>query len=434
MNSNNTLPPVVVIRANDNCFLDVMRSLGQNNIPFVPVVFTWHGASAWISAKSRYFLDSVTISNPADNEHLALDGLLALGKKLVSQYKQKCILLPTSDTILMFIQYNFSSLSPYFLQMGPNNFETCCLDLIDKTRFAYMLEKSNIATPTSISVECEADVPNAVDNISYPCIYKPSVKDLKNSFQTEHNGAKAIACADKETLKVALYRELKRGHKLIVQKKININSLEQEGSVYVYRDSLGNIRAVGGMRVLYRYPKNVGTGAILKPNADHAMYMLAIAATNASNWCGFIGYEMMWDADIGGWTIIEANLRPWLSIRYQSVLGVDFIDLLYKDITNTLPPFEKTTHIKVQDINYIGLTSAIVMFISELGDEKDGMLATLKYINENIGKLFFAYGDPLDSAPGACERELLYKRYPEHVETVDLIYNAMLNNNLCIVY
>jgi len=339
------------------------------------------------------------------------------------------MLLPTSDTVLMLIQMNFDELNPYFLQMGANGFESPCLNLVDKSKFSHLLTTCGITTPKFVSVERFEDIPYAVENVSYPCMYKPSVKDLKNSFQTQHNGEKAVECADKETLRIALHNELKKGHKLIVQRKIITHSLDEAHSVYVYRDGAGNTRAIGGLCGLYRYPEHVGTAFILKPTIDPKMYALAEAVTDIIKWRGFLGYEFKWDSEINEWTIIEVNFRPWLTINYQAVLGVEFLDLLYRDAYGKLPPFTETLKIKAHDVYHVNLLASVRMFIAETGSKHGGLIAMLRYINDNKGKLTFSYSTLYDTKPGEREYEILLSDYPDYTDIIKQIHHAVLDNN-----
>ena len=43
--------PFVVLRSNDNCFLDIIRACATAGITTIPVIFTWEGAE-WISESS----------------------------------------------------------------------------------------------------------------------------------------------------------------------------------------------------------------------------------------------------------------------------------------------------------------------------------------------------------------------------------------------
>ncbi|MCB6203658.1 ATP-grasp domain-containing protein [Extibacter muris] len=420
--------PVVVIRSNDHCFLDILRSCGSEEIPVIPVVFTWEGAGAWLSEKSKYYTDSVKISNPAENENLAKDQLLELGEMLNLKFGTKILIIPSSDTSLIFLQKYFQEFKTYFYQMGHGDFTQDCLKELSKAGFADLMEERGVNIPETLDVEDEKDVDIVIKKTKYPCVYKPVVKDIGNSFQRAHNQKKAIECKNKEELEKRLYDEIRNGYKLVVQEKIIFGQMEDEISIYAYSDAEGKITMMSGLHKVMEYPQPYGTGIVCKQYIKRELVSAAANVMKALEWHGFACIEFMKNAETGEWVVIEVNLRPWLSIYFQGFLQFNYIAQLYFEIYAK----EEVATKPVVSVNNEFLMMDIVKFMEkemdEDGDVKSSLKRIVNFISSHMGKCVFSYYLPGDEAPGIKEKELLIKEYGER-QLFDQLYKLMELNN-----
>lgn len=101
------------------------------------------------------------------------------------------MIIPSSDTNQSFLQNNFDSFRPFFLQMGAADFDKPCWKQLRKDTSSVLLKKTGVEIPLTYSVCSVLDIDNAVNNITYPCIYKPVIKDLVSSFQNTHGKKKS---------------------------------------------------------------------------------------------------------------------------------------------------------------------------------------------------------------------------------------------------
>lgn len=424
--------PVILIRASDNGFLDVLRSLGESGIPVISIVYTWQGAGEWLSEKSKFFHESYTIINPAENEALAKEQLITLGKQFHDKYKEKCLIMATSDTVLFFLQKYFDEFSPYFLQMGHKDFNEPILYELNKANFFEIMKQNNLPIPLTFSVSKKTDIEIAVKNITYPCLYKPTLKDLKNSFQSSHNGYKAVECNNPEELRTSLINELENGYELVVQEKLEFDGLENERSCYVYCDGQGNLRAINGMHRIFEYPKPYGTGIVCKASYTNEFYEIAQGVCKALNWQGFLGLELIYDKHKKKWLIIEANLRAWLTSHFQTALGLNFSKLLYDDLMNTLPKHIETKYSNNNDLYQINLFGFINYSLTLHSNEQEALNYVSTFIHENIGKIIFAYYNENDKNPGYVEKEILEKKYPNCKDIIAKIYSCIEENDIIL--
>mgnify|MGYP002510054201 CR=1 FL=1 len=420
--------PFVVLRSNDNCFLDIIRACATAGITTIPVIFTWEGAE-WISESSVYFKNAFTICNPAVNEDKAVEDLCRVGHQLLDMYGERLMIIPSSDTNQSFLQNNFDSFSPFFLQMGAADFDKPCLKQLRKDTSSVLLKETGVEIPLTYGVCSALDIDNAVNNITYPCIYKPVIKDLVSSFQNTHGKKKAIECYTPEELRICLKKEMENGYELVVQEKIEFDSLEDEVSCYVYADKKGMIRLISGQHKVLEYPHPYGTGVASVPYYRDEFFDIAKRVVAAYKWRGFIGIELMKNRNTGRWVVIETNLRPWISINYQASIGYNYLEALYKDIYGGYDESKDFCIFKDNLTTRINLTMLINMKIAETNNIENALSNTIAFIENKKGQIIFSYYVDNDKNPGLAEKEKLIFRLKEYDLAIDKIYELVEQNN-----
>lgn len=406
--------PIVVIRSSDHCFLDMLRCCGIAGIPVIPVIFTWKNAGPWISEHSTYFKDPVTIPNPAEDGEGAIAALQELGGLAQQRYGQKLMLIPTSDTSQVFIQQHFDALAPYFLQMGGAAFKSSCLDKMHKFNQAELWVANDIDTPKSLSCSDVAHIDAILEEITFPCVYKPALKDITNSFQSSHRQNKAIECANKTELRLHLDQELAAGYDLVVQEKIEFTRLDEEISCYVYVDKDHEVRCFSGQHKLEEFPKPYGTGYASRFCYKSELLPITRRVAKALRWRGFLGIEFMKDRKSGAWKVIEVNMRPWLSIYFQASLGFNYVELLYRDLMGSLD--SGTEIILPSEALYASAHYRLnlKLFLSKLFDGSRSIEEAVQLMNEwfemHTGSYCLTNYTVDDPQPGIYEIEIILEQ------------------------
>ena len=414
--------PVVVIRASDNCFLDVLHCFAEENVPVIPVIFSWEGASAWISEKSIFFHDPVCINNPAEDEFVAARQMEQLGQKLLAQFGCKIMLIATSDTALVFVNRHYEILGRYFLQPGGHNFNQTCWKELRKDSFYRTMQAHNVPIPLTISVNGPDDISAAVEHMVYPCVYKPSIKTIDNAFQRIHNGRKAVECQTEEELRERLRQEVEAGFDVVVQEKIEFDRLEEEVSCYLYSDDRDNIRMISAQHKIMEFPAKYGTGVVSQTFFSEDLAALAVKTIRALHWHGFLGVELMFSKKHQRWVVIEANLRPWLSNYFQAVAGFNYLTMLYKDAIGLLKPYGETKCPDGKHIIYrVNLAQMVKKCVCECTSTEEALQKVEDFISNHQGKIVFTYAIPEDPAPGRYEIAMLREAYPHHEAAFDRI-------------
>jgi predicted ATP-grasp superfamily ATP-dependent carboligase len=396
--------PLIVIRSNDICFTGIIRGCAAASIPVISITFDWDGAPDWLSEDSVHLGEHYEIANPYTDADLASEQFLLILRRISQRYSHKLMVLPSSDTSLMFLQDYHAIFSPYILFMGSADFQKPRFDITHKASCALLLSSSAPElVPKTLHCDSFDKVEAVVEQMIYPAIYKPAVKDYGQTFYALHNGLKAIECKDKKSLKRALVKEIAAGFDLVVQEKIFFENTYDEIPFYLYADAKGNIRmAANGIKeVIEPYP--YGTAIVLKFGWFPELLDLANRVVTATGYRGILMIEFVKDKKDGLWKVIELNTRHWLFNGFYQQLGLNYTQILNNDLCNRLPAnttspiiinnelYEKNPiHIELADL-------AKKLFVennlSTMGDLFD-------YMDSLDGKLSSTYFDFSDSEPG----------------------------------
>ncbi|MCF8297390.1 MAG: hypothetical protein K9J13_07615 [Saprospiraceae bacterium] len=391
--------PIIVIRSNDVCFLGVLRSCGEAGIPVVPVIFEWEGSGPWYSQFSRYYNDPREIPNPYTDENGAVESLLEIGEQLYAEFGRKLLIMPSSDTSLMFLQNNFSSLSDYFLQMGSENFDEPRLDVINKDGLYKMLEDNDIMIPQSLPCYSVADIPGILDTVKFPCLYKPLEKDYGQTFYRVHNKLKAVECQDTKELENSLLKEMKAGFKLIVQEKIEFERLEDESSCHVYVDKEGEVRIASTSNKEGEYPPRYGSGTLSLLTWRPELVEKSKEIARLIKWHGMMGIEFMKDKTDQKWKVIEINFRPWLHVYMQNRMGMPHLQMLYRDAYEELGNEYFFPSLDVISSKPVTVNLQHYLNIYNISKSGSDLLEDIKVKTEGK-KLLYEFVNDIDALPG----------------------------------
>lgn len=326
-----TDPPIVVLRSNDCCFLGIVRGLVAAGRPVVPIVFDWPGSGPWYSEHSEVVPAPIRIPNPHADPSAAASAMIEIGCSLLAEWHERLLLVPSSDTNLMFLLDHYDSLAPYFLLAGGRSFDEPRMDVVRKDSAASLLAAAGVATPKTWACLKASDIDLVSEEVAYPCIYKPVTKDYGQTFYARHDGLKAIECRDRHELRERLAQEIDRGFELVVQEKVEFDSNEEEIPFYLYSDRHFRIRmaATGIKERIQPYP--FGTATVLRLSWHEELLPLAQRVADALSWRGILMIEFIRDAKDGVWKVIEVNARPWLCVDFYRRSGLNFLDMLYRD-------------------------------------------------------------------------------------------------------
>ena len=325
-------PPIVAIRANDLCFMGILRTIENAGFEPICVHFTWNGAGPWLSEKSRHWTNTVEITNPAENPPKAAAELAFLGIALLEDANQKSLLIPSSDTAQKLLFEYEDKLSPYFNMYGAPNFNDFRYGVTHKGEFFKSLnEHLPDLCPETTLIRKDYCLANFDELTKYPYVIKPAAKDFTQSFYRLNNGKKAITVSNVHQAKTALNHLLKTQNELILQEKIPFGSVDNEVPVYCYFDRNSELRIIAAGRKNLIYPSEFGTAIVLEMTKSELLREHAQRVGKLLRWSGPLMIEFIRDARSQKFKVIEVNTRPWLFHDFYRQNGLDFVGSVLRE-------------------------------------------------------------------------------------------------------
>ena len=331
-NLRSSYPPIVAIRANDLCFMGLLRTIENAGFEPICVHFTWKGAGPWLSEKSRHWTNTVEITNPAENPLKAATELAFLGNALLENSNQKSLVVPSSDTAQKLLFEYEDKLGPYFNMYGAPNFDSFRYGATHKGEFFKSLnDHLPDLCPETTLIQKDQSSANLDELTKYPYVIKPAAKDFTQSFYRLNNGKKAITVSNINQAKTTLNHLLKTQNELILQEKIPFGSADNEVPVYCFFDRTSELRMIAAGRKNLIYPSEFGTAIVLELTNSEFLREHAQRVGKLLRWSGPLMIEFIRDARSKKFKIIEVNTRPWLFHDFYRQHGLDFIGSVLRE-------------------------------------------------------------------------------------------------------
>lgn len=413
MNNSNNLP-VVCVRANDTSFLGLLRSVGSvESADLFPVVFSWNGEPDWLSSASKYFQNVTEITNPAEDEFDAVNQLVGLGRKIFNIYGKKALVLCSSDVNEILFQSNAHLLSPFFYLPGSRTIPIIRNDVSDKSLFFKIMErKLPFLIPKTTSVS-NIDEMSVLDQWStFPCVVKPAVKDLSQTFYKLHNGKKAVVVTNHRELKALTAGLIELGFPLVVQEYIEFGPVEDEVPAYCLFDRCGNVIHYCNCIKSFVYPAKFGTALIVEASVRDELKEAAFQIGRAINWFGPLMIEFIWDRRKDRYLVLEINTRPWLFHDFYRLIGLpfvsDYLRILQGESVSRYCETERATKaIKYCDL--LALLRASPESVDTVDQYEKWLISTVGL--EEGGTVLLSPDDPSDQGPNIKFLRILKKEF-----------------------
>tara|TARA_B100001540_G_C15816097_1_gene647530 strand:+ start:2296 stop:3522 length:1227 start_codon:yes stop_codon:yes gene_type:complete len=395
-------------RANDTCFLGSLRSLSIRNNQIISGLYKWEKEKIFYSDFSNKLTKKINLPNPARYEKEFLKKIILLGKKLKSKNKIKTFYIPTSDTNMMIAINNWKKISKYFFILGNKKFSKPQKKVYCKYTMFKFLKKNKIVTPKTLIYNVE----NCKKMLSKfgSFIIKPSIKDYSQSFYAR-NLYKAIYVKNQNDLNNFKKKNRFCKNKLLIQKKINFNKINNEIPIYIYADKNHKIQfSICGLKH-FVYPKKYGTAGILGITKNQEVEKISQKIVKLLKWRGILMIEFIYDKNERKWNVIEMNGRPWLMIDFFRRLDFSFLKLLTHDFQNfNLKKIVKKFNLKK---NQAFRTKPLHLDLSLLNESVKKESSNLKKIKNIIKKsknITFSTLDEFDKRPFLKEKTFISKR------------------------
>ena len=406
---------VIAIRANDMAFMGVLRAAKSIEFDVLGLHYTWPGAPRWYSDASDLWPYRLEITNPAIDSEECARQLHDIGAFLHERLDRKVLVIPSSDTVQMLLFEYEEKLSQVLAMAGTADFSTYRFEMTHKGKFFDLLQATcPDLSPKTLRCLQGDQIPQVLAKTTYPCVVKPAVKDFAQSFYKRNGGAKALLIENHDALKAKLEELVGLGFDLVVQERIQFDSVEDEVPFYAFFDPNHTLRiAASGIKTLIQ-PHPYGTATILHLSRDQALEVEAQRLGKALNWVGQLMIEFIRDTENGKLRVVEVNTRPWLFHDFYRRAGLPFTVaqiLLHHDHVSAKGTLERFLNqvsgdsgtICVPDIRvsaaHVDLPSVAAYFMDRCPAHMDANMHLISNIRAIADIVTFAHGTPLDHAP-----------------------------------
>lgn len=300
--------------------IGIIRSLARKGID----VYAFDTEGPYQIGKSRLATCGICPS-PLTEENRLLTFLIELGK----EFDRKPVLCTGADDYVVFISKYREELSQYYLFLFPEH--DLIDEILDKHKVYELAMKHNIPCPKTFVIENDNQVEEAILQIDFPCILKPT---LGHEFRKKIN-KKAIVIRDPDQLRNE-YNGYRQHGKLILQEIIPGDNSCFYKVATLYDDNM-KLLALFSLQKNHQFPAEYGTGAHIVSKQVPELVEMCLPFFEKLNLKGIGMIEFKKDPRDGVYKFIEINPRFWLTHSLTEPAGIDFAYMYYLYVTGQNP-------------------------------------------------------------------------------------------------
>lgn len=299
------------------------------------------------------------------------------------------VLIPCQDKSVLVLSLHRQTLDPLFAIALPENqtIET----LMDKTSFLEHATRIGLSVPSYVVLESSDDVRRAVEQLTFPCILKPSIR----SATWDRNTKLKVFVATSPAELVDLYDRCRHWADVLVAQTWIPGDDSALYSFNGYFDADGRPLATFIARKLRQWPPGSGSSCLGEEDRDDSVLDAALKLFGSVPYRGLAYLEMKRDPETGRQYAIEANVgRPTGRSAIAEAGGVELLHTMYCDLTGLSLPTGRTQSYKGTkwiDLRH-DLQSAFVMW-------RRGELTLTEWVRSYRGPKTFAVASWRDPVP-----------------------------------
>ncbi len=273
-----------------------------------------------------------------------VDLLAALGTEL----EQKAVLYPCQDKSVAVISRHRERLERYYhvVLAAPDVVEM----LMDKIRFYRYAQQAGLPIPPTYFLGSRSDAEQAAEQLSFPCIVKPS---FRSPQWDEHTLSKAFKVSNRSELLAIYDQTSKWTDTLIAQQWIEGN----DGDLYscnCYFDTNSEPLVTFVARKIRQWPPRVGSSCLGEECRNDVVLQETLRLFRGVRFRGLGYVEMKRDVRTGAQFIIEPNVgRPTGRSAIAEAGGVELLYTMYCDAVGL--PIPENREQKYQGVKWIDL-------------------------------------------------------------------------------
>ena len=258
---------------------------------------------------------------------------LAALESLAAGFEDSGFLLPCNDPSVRLVSQNRERLEGRFQFVLPPH--EVVSELSDKAGLITFCQKHALPIPESAVIRTDADLEDAIKNVPFPCVFKPSIRTRAWIAATK---LKALKIEDEATLRATWARCRDLGVPAVLQRWIEGG----DSALYscnAYFDRKGEMLASFVAKKLRQWPLETGQSSLGIECRDDEVLRITKEFFQAAGYCGLAYLEVKKELSSGRYYIIEPNLgRPTGRSAIAEAGGVDLLLTAYNDAMGLPPP------------------------------------------------------------------------------------------------
>lgn len=308
--------PAVVI--NLDCFtgLQTVRILAGHSIPVIGIAKdAEHFCSQTNVCKNKIFVDT--------KSEALIEKLVQLGPSL----PEKAVLFPCADSSVLLISKHRKQLLPWYHIVLPEH--EIVEMLMDKMTFIEYAQKEGLPIPQVYFLRSRKDAEEAVENLVFPIILKPTLKSQQWETNVKHKAFKIFEPG--ELLK--LYDRYSRWADVLMAQRFvqGRDTNHYTCNCYLNRSSQPLVSFVS--RKMRQWPAATGTACLSLEYRNDTVLNTTIDLFRRVGFYGLGYLEMKQDANDSKHYIIEPNIgRPTGRSALAEASGVELLYTKYCDV------------------------------------------------------------------------------------------------------
>lgn len=317
-------PYAVIVGLDHSVGLQTARVLARRKVPVIGVAKNpKYFACRTNVCEKIFFADTLS-----DN---LIPALISIGLEL----DQKAVLVPCRDMSVLVISRHRHALEPYYHVALPQ--PEIVEMLIDKLKFYKYALKESLCIPRTVLLYSRMDAERAAENLGFPCLVKPA---MKNATWELHTKSKAFKISNaKKFLKI--YDQCSKWAKVLIAQEWIPGSDANLYSCNCYFNANSDPIVTFTARKIRQWPPETGQTSLGEECRNDAVLTETIRLFKKVRFRGLGYLEMKRDERTGNHYIIEPNIgRPTGRSALAETCGVELLYTMYCDIAGWALPKE----------------------------------------------------------------------------------------------
>ncbi len=368
--------------------IGLLRSLGELDIPII-LGSESKKSAVWYSkyARERYLL-------PSYDSEAFIEKLCEIGSKL----DQKAVIFSDDDRAILNISNNRQRLEPYYLLLYPS--AEMVNSILDKQLFIELSELYDLPAPGSYQVNHPSQITAVADQISYPCIIKPTQRHFwwgKAFVESVGFYKKAIKCMSRDYF-VDIYHKIAAVNPSVVVQEYVEGPDRQHVSANLFVDEAGAVRGYYIAQKLRIYPIKAGVGTYIVTLDDPEVLNICIDIIQKLELKGLVNIQFKQDSRSGQYKLMEIHARNSMWSLLGNKAGAGLAQLYYRYVTGQ--PISSEMVRARPNVKYFDLLRDLQAMIQY---RAEGLLTIREWLQSFRGDRSFALFSLSDPKPMAMQ-------------------------------